>query len=79
MAMRLINPAELKKSLLSIPLLILILVVISVFLSQLLSSYRWWLLARSGGISVPWSLAFKLWLTGLGFMSLGKRCSIRSL
>ena len=65
MAMRLVNPAELKESLLSIPLSILILVVISVFLSQLLSSYKWWLLASSGGISVPWSLAFKAYFFGM--------------
>jgi glycosyltransferase 2 family protein len=65
MAMRLVNPAELKESLLSIPLSILFLVVISVFLSQLLSSYKWWLLASSGGISVSWSLAFKAYFFGM--------------
>ena len=65
MVLRLVNLAELEESILRIPLSTIALVVISVFLSQLLSSYKWWLLACSGGIAVPWSLAFKAYFFGM--------------
>lgn len=63
--LRLVDLAELEESMLRIPLSTIALVVVSVFLSQLLSSYKWWLLACSGGIAVPWSLAFKAYFFGM--------------
>jgi len=65
MVLRLVNMTELKQSILRIPLLTLGLVVIIFFFGQLLSSYKWWLLARSGGIDVPWLLAFKAYFLGM--------------
>ena len=56
-ALRLVDINELKQSLLSIPLPTLAVVVVIFFFGQLLSSYKWWLLARSGSIEVPWLLA----------------------
>ena len=63
--LRLVDMTELKHSILSIPLPTLVLVVVVYFFGQLLSSYKWWLLARSGGIDVPWLLAFKAYFLGM--------------
>ena len=57
LAMRLVDLNELKHSLLSIPVPTLAMVVVIFFFGQLLSSYKWWLLARSGSIEAPWLLA----------------------
>jgi uncharacterized membrane protein YbhN (UPF0104 family) len=65
MALRLVDMTELKQSIVSISLPTLVLVVIIFFFGQLLSSYKWWLLARSGGIDVPWLLAFKAYFLGM--------------
>lgn len=65
MVLRLVDMTELKQSILSIPVTTLVLVVIIFFFGQLLSSYKWWLLARSGGIDVPWLLAFKAYFLGM--------------
>lgn len=65
LVLRLVDMTELKESIVSIPLPTLGLVVIIFFLGQLLSSYKWWLLARSGGIDVPWFLAFKAYFLGM--------------
>ena len=59
LALRLVHINELKESLLSIPLPALGMVVVIFFFSQLLSSYKWWLLARSGNIETSWLLAVK--------------------
>jgi len=58
-ALRLVDINELKQSLLSIPLRTLGAVVVIFFFGQLLSSYKWWLLARSGSIERP-----GCWLSG---------------
>jgi hypothetical protein len=65
LALRLINLTELKQSILSIPLQTLVGVVVIFFFGQLLSSYKWWLLARSGGIEVTWLLAIKAYFLGM--------------
>src|SRR3954453_11795654 len=65
MVIRLVNLGQLKQMILAVPLTTITLVILTVFLGQLLSSYKWWLLACSGGISVPWVLAFKAYFFGM--------------
>ena len=65
LALRLINLTELKQSLLSIPLQTLVGVVVIFFFGQLLSSYKLWLLARSGGIEATWLVAIKAYFLGM--------------
>ncbi len=65
LALRLVDINELKQSLLSIPLPTLGVVVVIFFFGQLLSSYKWWLLARSGSIEVPWLLAVRAYFLGM--------------
>jgi uncharacterized membrane protein YbhN (UPF0104 family) len=42
-----------------------LLVIISYTLGQLMSSVKWWTIARSGGISVPYSTALKAYFIGM--------------
>jgi glycosyltransferase 2 family protein len=65
LALRLIDMAELKQSILSISLPTLVMVVVIFFVGQLLSSYKWWLLARAGGIDTPLFLAVKAYFLGM--------------
>jgi glycosyltransferase 2 family protein len=65
MVLRLVSVTELKHSISSIPLPTIALIVTIFFLGQLLSSYKWWLLACSGGIAVPWHLAFRAYFVGM--------------
>ena len=65
LALCLVDMTELKQSIISIPLPILVLVVVVFFIGQVLRSYQWWLFARSGGIDVPWILAFKAFFLGM--------------
>jgi glycosyltransferase 2 family protein len=65
LAMRLIDMTELKQSILSIPLSTLVVVVFIFFFGQLLSSYKWWLLARCGGLEASWPLAIKAYFLGM--------------
>lgn len=71
LALRLVDLNELKHSLLSIPLPTLAVVVIIFFFGQLLSSYKWWLLARSGSIEAPWLLAAKAYFLGMAVNCFG--------
>jgi len=70
-ALRLVDINELEQSLLSIPLPTLSRVVIIFFFGQLLSSYKWWLLARSGTIETPWLLAVKAYFLGMAVNCFG--------
>jgi uncharacterized membrane protein YbhN (UPF0104 family) len=63
--LRLVDMAALKQSILNIPLPILGLTVVIFTFGQLLSSYKWWLLASCGGIAVPWSLALRAYFFGM--------------
>jgi hypothetical protein len=65
LALRLVHINELKEGLLSIPLPALGMVVVIFFFSQLLSSYKWWLLARSGNIETSWLLAVRAYFLGM--------------
>jgi glycosyltransferase 2 family protein len=71
LALRLVDINELKQSLLSIPLPTLGVVVVIFFFGQLLSSYKWWLLARSGSIEVPWLLAVRAYFLGMAVNCFG--------
>ena len=71
LAVRLVDLNELKHSLLSIPLPTLAMVVVIFFFGQLLSSYKWWLLARSGSIEAPWLLAAKAYFLGMAVNCFG--------
>ena len=58
--------AKLKSTLLHIPLKTLALVIFGYVLGQVLSSYKWWTIARSGGrIRVPWNVALKAYFLGM--------------
>lgn len=70
-ALRLVDINELKQSLLSIPPRTLGAVVVIFFFGQLLSSYKWWLLARSGSIEAPWLLAFRAYFLGMAVNCFG--------
>ena len=70
-ALRLVDINELKQSLLSIPLPTVAVVVVIFFFGQLLSSYKWWLLARSGSIEVPWLLAVRAYFLGMAVNCFG--------
>jgi uncharacterized membrane protein YbhN (UPF0104 family) len=65
MILRLVSLAELKQTILRIPLSMIGIIVVIFFLGQLLSSFKWWLLARFGGIAVPWHLAFRAYFFGM--------------
>lgn len=65
LALRLVHINELKQGLLSIPLPTLGMVVVIFFFGQLLSSYKWWLLARSGNIDTSWLLAVRAYFLGM--------------
>ncbi len=71
LALRLVDINELKQSLLSIPLPTLGVVVVIFFFGQLLSSYKWWLLARSGSIEAPWLLAVRAYFLGMAVNCFG--------
>jgi glycosyltransferase 2 family protein len=71
LAVRLVDLNELKHSLLSIPLPTLAMVVVIFFFGQLLSSYKWWLLARSGRIEAPWLFAAKAYFLGMAVNCFG--------
>lgn len=71
LAVRLVDLNELKHSLLSIPLPTLAMVVVIFFFGQLLSSYKWWILARSGSIEAPWLLAAKAYFLGMAVNCFG--------
>jgi glycosyltransferase 2 family protein len=71
LAVRLVDLHELKHSLSSIPLPTLAMVVVIFFFGQLLSSYKWWLLARSGSIEAPWLLAVRAYFLGMAVNCFG--------
>ena len=71
LALRLVDLNELKQSLLNIPLPTLGMVVVIFFLGQLLSSYKWWLLVRSGSIEAPWLLAVRAYFLGMAVNCFG--------
>jgi glycosyltransferase 2 family protein len=70
-ALRLVDINELTQSLLSIPLPTVAVVVVIFFFGQLLSSYKWWVLARSGSIEVPWLLAVRAYFLGMAVNCFG--------
>ena len=71
LALRLVDINELQQSLLSIPLPTLGIVVVLFFFGQLLSSYKWWLLVRSGKIETPWLLAVRAYFLGIAVNCFG--------
>jgi len=56
---------ELKSTFLSIPVSIAMAVVIGFALSQVISAYKWWLMAKSAGIDVPFPAALKSYFIGM--------------
>jgi len=70
-ALHLVDIHELKQSLLSIPLGTLAMVAVISLFGQLLSSYKWWLLARSGSIEVSWLLAARAYFLGMAVNCFG--------
>lgn len=62
---RKVDVAELKATLLSIPLWTAAVVILGYTLGQVLGSTKWWLIARSGGIHVPWLKAQRASFIGM--------------
>lgn len=60
-----IDVVRLKKTLLSLPPSTLAVVFVGYLFGQIVSSYKWWLLARSGGIDVPYAHALKAYFIGM--------------
>jgi uncharacterized membrane protein YbhN (UPF0104 family) len=56
--------SKLQDTLLAIPPWILAAVTVGYFCGQVLSTTKWWLIARSGGIDVPWIHALRSYFTG---------------
>ncbi|RMD85008.1 MAG: UPF0104 family protein [Candidatus Dadabacteria bacterium] len=57
--------SALKHTLLNIPPTLVISVILLYAAGQVISSYKWWLIAKSGRISVPYSIALKSYFMGM--------------
>lgn len=62
---RKVDLVELKSTLLSIPLSTALLVILGYTAGQILGSTKWWMIARSGGIKVPWLKAQRASFIGM--------------
>lgn len=60
----LVDLSRLKEVFLSIPLSTALIVITGYAAGQLLSSYKWWLIARAGKVDAPWSSALKAYFIG---------------
>jgi uncharacterized membrane protein YbhN (UPF0104 family) len=60
-----VNFDHLKQTLLAIPPYVVVVVTVGYLIGQLISSYKWWLIATSGRIDVPWTLALKAYFLGM--------------
>lgn len=59
-----VDIGRLKERLLQVPLSLALLVVLGYAAGQVLSSYKWWLIARPGMDGVPWSRALRAYFIG---------------
>ncbi len=59
------NMEQLKSTFQSIPLSTALLVIFGYTFGQLISSVKWWLLVREGGIKVPYTTALKAYYIGM--------------
>ena len=57
--------STLKGTIASIPLATVVLVIGGYTVGQLLSSVKWWTIARSGGIAVPYTTVLKAYFIGM--------------
>jgi uncharacterized membrane protein YbhN (UPF0104 family) len=57
--------STLKGTIASIPLTTVVLVIAGYAVGQLLSSLKWWTIARSGGIAVPYTTVLKAYFIGM--------------
>jgi uncharacterized membrane protein YbhN (UPF0104 family) len=62
---RSVDLEQLKTTFRSISPVTAILVIAGFFLGQLMSSVKWWCIARSGGLEVPYSIALKAYFIGM--------------
>jgi hypothetical protein len=60
-----VKTASLKQTILSIPPYIALLIVVVYTLGQMISSFKWWLIIRSGGIQVSYFQAVKAYFIGM--------------
>lgn len=65
LVLRFVNLRNLGSILLNIPTTSALLFLLIFTAGQLLSSFKWWIIARSGGIDVPWSTAVKAYFIGM--------------
>jgi uncharacterized membrane protein YbhN (UPF0104 family) len=65
LVLRFVNLKDLRSVVLSIPLTTAVLYVIVFTAGQILSSFKWWIIAKSSGIDVPWSTALKAYFIGM--------------
>ena len=76
LVLRFVDLKNLEKIVMAIPLSTVSTVVVIFFLGQVLSSYKWWLIARAGKIDVPYLTALRAYFIGMfvncfGFGTLG--------
>ncbi|RMG40236.1 MAG: UPF0104 family protein [Candidatus Dadabacteria bacterium] len=71
LVLRLADLRALKETLLAIPVSTAITVVLGYLAGQVLSSYKWWRIAKAGGIDVPYSVALKSYFIGMFVNSFG--------
>jgi uncharacterized protein (TIRG00374 family) len=65
LALSFVQLEDLKKALLDVPLSLAIVVVLAYTLGQVVSSFKWWLIARAGGIQVSWLHALRAYFIGM--------------
>ncbi len=65
LVLRFVNLKDLERIIAGIPTHTAVYVVLIFSAGQILSSFKWWLIARSGGIDVPWSTALKAYFIGM--------------
>jgi len=62
---RLVDFSELKLTILSVPLSLVVVTILGFAATQVISSVRWWLLARAAQIHAPYPLALKAFFIGM--------------
>lgn len=65
LVLRFVDLRDLERIILSIPASTAIFVVLVFTAGQILSSLKWWIIARSGGIDVSWGTALKAYFIGM--------------
>ncbi len=65
MIVQMIDLASLKRTLLSIPPKLALLVICGYMIGQILSSFKWWSIVKAGGINISYPAALKAYFLGM--------------